>query len=143
VIRLVDYALAVLIWLVAPISLALMLFLERKREDAKWLKDGVWVSKMEQEGCNGAFEGAEYLHHRHFLHTSIIAAAFGSIIGQLFEWQLFINRGLLKSSQWTWHETSFLPAIARIIATFGFIFVIALLPATLRQFNFDMAESTE
>ena len=60
---------------------------------------------MTDEGCTGLFEGAEYLHHRHFLHTGIIAAAFGAIVGQLAEWQLFTNRGALRGSQWTWHET--------------------------------------
>ena len=61
---------------------------------------------MTEEGCVGVFEGVEYLHHRHFLHTGIIAAAFGAIVGQLAEMQLFVNNGILKACQWTWHETS-------------------------------------
>lgn len=70
-----------LTWLIIPIGLALALFFEKKKDDDIWVKDKTWVVKMTEEGCTGVFEGVEYLNHRHFLHTGIIAAAFGSIVG--------------------------------------------------------------
>jgi hypothetical protein len=80
-VRLTEYFIATLTWLIIPISLALALFFDKRREDDTWVKDKTWIAKMTEEGCTGVFEGVEYLHHRHFLHTSIIAAAFGSIVG--------------------------------------------------------------
>ena len=127
---------AKLIWLVLPIGFGVWLLLMRLPNDRQWTQDKVWVQRMKDEGCDNLFGDAEYLSHRHFLHTGIIAAAFGAIIGQFAEWQLFSNSGRLTISQWTWHETSAVTIGARSVITFTLLFVLGLLPGILRQFNF-------
>jgi hypothetical protein len=124
-----HYLLAAITWVIVPMSIALLLFTSQLKDDAKWIADKTWVKKMEDEGCHGMVESNEYLNHRHFLHSSIIAAAFGSICGQLTEWKLFSNNGVLKGSQWTWHETTFLNTVIRVVFTLLFLVFVVVVPS--------------
>jgi len=85
-IRLMDYAFVKLLWLVIPIGFGIFVLQMRLSDDYQWATDKVWVQRMKDEGCEDLFGNAEYLSHRHFLHTGIIAASFGAIVGQLCEW---------------------------------------------------------
>lgn len=71
-------------WLIAPVSFGLALLLNRLAVDKKWVQDVEWMQRMKD--CVDMVQSAEYLNHRHFLHTGITAAAFGSVAGQLVEW---------------------------------------------------------
>jgi hypothetical protein len=65
--------------LVVPLSVGGVVLLSRLAVDSEWLKDTAWMQRMKD--CVGMVESAEYLNHRHFLHTGIAAAAFGSLVG--------------------------------------------------------------
>jgi hypothetical protein len=134
-----HYILALTVWLVAPACMALAIFTSRLDDDEKWMQQTTWVNKMETEGCRELMVSVEYLNHRHFLHSSVIAFSCGSIIGQLAEWQFFSNK--LKTSQWTWHETGFVLTIIRILLTFVFISCFFLAPTILSITDIDGGQS--
>ena len=57
----------------------------------------------------------------------MIALACGAFLGQLFEYRVFVNTGVMNTSAWLWYRTSPVKIVARLVLTTVFL-SLSLIP---------------
>ena len=137
-----EHGIALIFCFILPINFAILMLLYRENDDADFLGDKVWHQNMVNSGCEEPFDPTKYLHHRHFLHSGVIGAVYGTILGQLFEYKVIVNTNVLNVSPWTWHESDPVRALIRVALTFGALLSFGALSYFVEAHDiFDMQHS--
>jgi len=95
-------------------------------QDVSLHTDPTWRKVMLLSSCSAEdLSIASSLQHLHVLKSSRVMLGFGAVFGQFFEWQFFVNTGDLRTSHWTWWQSSIGKIICRTFVT-AFVLSIPL-----------------